>query len=144
MAPLYVCLSIVVIIVVIALLARRNPAMEVTAEAAREMVKDPQLVVLDVRTPQEFAQGHIEGARLIPVAELPGRLAELAEFKNRPILIYCYRGSRSASVYHILQKNGFSILKNLRGGIMAWTGAGNKVLTEPEIKMEEGTSPAGR
>jgi rhodanese-related sulfurtransferase len=124
---LYVVIAVLLIIVFIVLLTRKTPGAEVTAAVALDMIKDPQLTILDVRTPQEFAQGHIEGARLFPVAELSDRISELNELKNQQILIYCYRGNRSRTAYQILKNNGFLKIKNLQGGITAWMKSGNKV-----------------
>ena len=62
----------------------------------------PELVVLDVRTPGEYAQGHLEGSVNIPVEELEGRLAEVPA--DRPLLIYCRRGARAERAYNIIKE----------------------------------------
>ena len=62
----------------------------------------PELVVLDVRTPGEYAQGHLEGSVNIPVEELEGRLAEVPA--DRPLLIYCRRGARADRAYNIIKE----------------------------------------
>lgn len=63
-------------------------------------------LLLDVRTPQEFAEDHVLGALNVPVQELSMRLDELGP-KERPIVIYCRSGARSASAKHLLQDAGF-------------------------------------
>ncbi|MBI5870362.1 MAG: FAD-dependent oxidoreductase [Actinobacteria bacterium] len=71
--------------------------------------------VLDVRTPKEYEKGHVDGAVLIPVDRLRGRLDELRGAPE-PIFIYCLTGIRSYLAYRILHLNGFSDLYNLAGG----------------------------
>ncbi len=121
-------LTVIMVIIFIAIFTRKRNDAEVSASVAAEMIKDPQVIILDVRTPNEFAQGHIEGARLIPVAELRQKISQLQEFKNSGILIYCLRGRRSGAAYQILKENGFMNLRNLKGGIAAWTQAGKKLV----------------
>ena len=128
MVILYLILSVFIMIIAIALLSKRKTGVEVTAEAARDIVKDSQVTVLDVRTPKEYARGHIEGAKLIPVAELSDRIGELYDLKTRQILIYCYIGNRSRKAAAILQKNGFLNVMQLHGGITKWVRTGNKIV----------------
>lgn len=75
--------------------------------------------LLDVREAGEWQIARIEGAIWIPMREIPARLAELP--KDRPIVIYCHHGMRSASVQRYLLQNGFSQVFNLCGGINAWS-----------------------
>ncbi len=84
----------------------------------------PNLVILDVRTKSEYDSGHIYGATLIPVTELPARIGELASRKNDPILVYCGSGGRSKTASSILDSNGFTEVYNMLGGIAAWNSAG--------------------
>ncbi len=75
-------------------------------------------VLLDVRSYEEFDEGHIEGATLIPVDELADRWAEIEEYDK--ILVYCRSGNRSATASDILLDAGFTDVYNLLGGIKAW------------------------
>lgn len=75
-------------------------------------------LLLDVRQPEEYATARIEGAVLIPLGELPGRLAELP--KDRPVVVMCHHGMRSAHAVHHLREAGIDAL-NLAGGIDAWS-----------------------
>lgn len=84
---------------------------------ARELVRGGALL-LDVRTAREFAQGHIEGARNIPVGELPTRFSELGE-KQGPIVLYCRSGARSAKAKALLESSGFTSVANL-GAMSRW------------------------
>ena len=76
-------------------------------------------VLLDVRSYDEFDEGHIEGATLIPVDELAERWSEIEEYDK--ILVYCRSGNRSVAASDILLDAGFQDVYNLLGGIGAWS-----------------------
>jgi rhodanese-related sulfurtransferase len=81
--------------------------------AAQAETRDPHQLVtagatlLDVRTPEEFAEGHLEGAVLIPVAELSTRMAEIP--RDRPIVAYCRSGARSERATEVLREAGYDV-----------------------------------
>lgn len=79
-------------------------------------------LVLDVRTLEEWEGefGHLDGALLIPLAELPQRLGELARYRDKPVLVYCRTGNRSMSAAQTLVNNGFRDVTSLDGGIAAY------------------------
>ncbi len=83
-------------------------------------------IMLDVRTPEEYAEGHIQGARLIPVQVLAEHLAEVP--KNKQVYVYCHSGKRSARASSMLAKHGFTNIENVMGGIEAWKKAGYPVV----------------
>jgi len=101
--------------------------MQVNITEAKEMVKDSGVTVFDVRSAGEYSRGHIQGAKLIPVDELSNRQPEIAALKDRPVLVYCHSGNRSSAACQILEKNGFSGIRNLTGGITAWKAAGMSI-----------------
>lgn len=72
--------------------------------------------LLDVRTPEEFAAGHIDGALLVPVDELEGRLTEVS--RDRPVVVYCRSGGRSARAASILGEAGYEV--HDLGGMSSW------------------------
>lgn len=80
------------------------------------------LLLLDVRQPDEYRGplGHIQGARLIPLGELPARLGELVAFKDHPIVTICKSGGRSNQAATILLGAGFSNVRSLAGGMGRW------------------------
>ena len=84
------------------------------------------LFLLDVRTPGEYQQARLDGARLIPIDQFVKRLAEVP--KDRPVLVYCAVGSRSAQVVNYLARRGYPEIYNLYGGIYAWAQKGLPVL----------------
>jgi rhodanese-related sulfurtransferase/uncharacterized membrane protein YphA (DoxX/SURF4 family) len=79
-------------------------------------------VILDVRSQEEYDGGHLEGATLIPVDTLEGRLAELPE--DKPIITYCKAGVRSANAAAILVENGFTQVYDMGGGTTEWIDKG--------------------
>lgn len=93
------------------------------APAFREAVEAGQGLLVDVRTPEEHREVRIKGIqRHVPLQELEGRLAELP--RDRPLLIYCRSGNRSAKAAAILLKAGFQDVRHLEGGIGAWKAKG--------------------
>lgn len=76
------------------------------------------MIVLDVRTPEEYASGHVKGALNIPVQELRARHTELGD-KNTPVVIYCRSGARSAAAARLLRDLGYSKLKDI-GAMSNW------------------------
>src|SRR5213082_2686029 len=92
---------------------------EITAQDLKqEWDKNPDLLVVDVREPHEYEIARIDGAVLIPLAELPTRLGELDG--HREIVTHCHHGARSLKALEILKAAGFSNVRSLRGGIDAW------------------------
>ncbi len=91
------------------------------AEAA-SMIKDKKdLQLIDVRTPSEYADGHLAKAKLIPLQELENRLSEID--KSKPILLYCRSGHRSGNALKMLVAKGYTQAKHIEGGISAWQAA---------------------
>ncbi len=78
----------------------------------------PKPVLLDVREPWEFQTCHIAGSVPIPMNSIPERLQELEE--DAPIVCICHHGARSMSVAAFLERNGFTQVTNLTGGVHAW------------------------
>ena len=86
----------------------------------------PDIYLLDVRTPEEYRQFRLANARLIPIDQVTRRLTELP--RDRPILVYCAVGSRSAQVCNFLARRGYAEVYNLDGGIYAWAQRGYPIL----------------
>lgn len=83
--------------------------------------------LLDVRTVEEHEEGHIPGALHIPYQEIEDRLDELPEAKDEPIWLYCRTDRRSQIAAAHLSELGYSDLRVLEGGILAWQEAGHEV-----------------
>ncbi|RQW85829.1 MAG: sulfurtransferase [Geobacter sp.] len=94
-----------------------------SADDVRKIIDtmDPdEFSLVDVRQPDEYKQGHLPGAKLIPLGELPDRLEELDP--NKPTLVYCAAGVRSRAGASILTRAGFAAAYSMEGGIRAWNG----------------------
>lgn len=89
-----------------------------TEEQFIEGYRKAQLI--DVREPQEFDNGHILGARNIPVTQMKQRLVEIRP--DKPVYLYCAGSSRSARAAQILHKQGYKDINQLKGGFKKWTG----------------------
>ncbi len=93
--------------------------------------KDPELVVLDVRTAKEFADGHVPGAVNISHDELEDRIRELDESRDKDVVVYCRSGRRTGIALGILERAGFKRLYHLEGDYLGWTAAGRAVEKPP-------------
>ena len=95
----------------------------VSATEAVMLMSRSKPLILDVRDATEFAAGHIQGAKNIPMAELAGRIKEIEKFKDKPVLVHCQRGMRAKSACSILRAQQFSQISNLQGGLDTWVEA---------------------
>lgn len=87
--------------------------------------EDEQPVVVDVREPWEYQQGHVAGSKLIPLGQLAHRIAELDP--HQPVAVICQSGSRSQSAAALLAQKGFKKVYNVLGGMSAWESRGLEV-----------------
>jgi rhodanese-related sulfurtransferase len=98
--------------------------MDITIEELKERLdKGEVLNLIDVREEYEFDEFNI-GAKLIPLGELPDRLDEIEALKDQEILIHCRSGARSGRAKEYLESEGFSNVRNVLGGLLAWQAAG--------------------
>jgi rhodanese-related sulfurtransferase len=105
-----------------------------TATEAVLMLNRGKPLILDVRDAAEFAAGHIQGAKHIPMAELATRIKEIEKFKDKPVLVHCQKGMRAKGACSILKVQQFSQLNNLQGGLDAWIEA-KLPLVKDEVKV---------
>ena len=96
---------------------RQLSATELAAWLADAQREKPLL--LDVREPWEWQAARIEGAQHVPMREVPARVAEID--RGREVVAICHHGGRSMQVAMFLEKNGFSKVHNLQGGVDAWS-----------------------
>lgn len=87
------------------------------AELAQWLAEPAPPVVLDVRNPDEIAVVALPGSIRIPMREVPARIAELEPHRDKPIVVHCHHGMRSARVQGFLIEQGFESVYNLEGGI---------------------------
>lgn len=95
---------------------------DVSATRIEEVAKGaPGAVVLDVRTPDEYEEGHIPGSRLMPFTEIPQRYEELPP-RDTPLIVSCQQGVRSRIACNMLAHLGYTRLFNVVEGMNGWTG----------------------
>jgi len=95
---------------------------ELSAAAVHSMQeRGDDFLLLDVREPDEFMRARIEGSKLIPLGELEDRLAEIRDWKERPVVVHCHHGGRGAKACRLLGDAGFIRVTNLAGGVDAWS-----------------------
>ena len=93
----------------------------VSPDQVLDLVQAPDgPLLLDVRTPEEFERGHVPGALLIPVQELPERLGQIEAFNTRGVVTCCERGRRASQAVDILREAGFEKLFLLEGSMKRW------------------------
>lgn len=92
----------------------------VSPAGAVALMNDDRTIVVDVREPHEFADGHIENAKHIPYARLDEKIYELEPFKDSPIILVCQTGTRSQPACKKLSKLGFTQIYEMKGGMLAW------------------------
>jgi len=109
-------------------IARRiSQTREASVAEAVQMINRQDAQVVDVRDTGEFNAGHIANARHVPAAQVGERARELEKFKDRPIVLVCASGNRSAGAAAALKKAGFTQVWSLGGGMHAWQQAGMPV-----------------
>ena len=96
---------------------------EVDHIAAMQLINHKNALILDVREQGEYDAGHILNSKLIPLGKLGERIGELEKYRERPLVVVCRSGQRSASACVLLGKKGFAQAYNLSGGVMAWQKA---------------------
>ena len=91
---------------------------------ATQLINRSDALVIDLRSAEDYAKGHILGAKNIPLADLERRKSELDKHKAKPVIVHCGDGNRAGGGVALLRKNGFGSVHNLAGGYAAWQAAG--------------------
>ena len=115
----FTCLFLVAFITPVLAAAPRDIT---SADARRLLSRNPQTFLLDVRTPDEFRQGRLRGAKLVPLSELERRFREFP--RNRAVVVYCAVGSRSRAAAGFLARQGYPEVYNMSDGIVGWYRSG--------------------
>lgn len=93
----------------------------ITSTEAKKLIhENSDTIILDVRTKGEYLSGHIPGAKLISLNQLPDDIDDFEEHKNKPIIVYCASGVRSKTAVNILLENGFLDINHLYKGFSSW------------------------
>jgi rhodanese-related sulfurtransferase len=88
-------------------------------ELKERIEKGEDLMIIDVREPYEYEEDNLKGT-LIPLAELQAAVDDLMDFQDTEIIVHCRSGARSAAAKAFLEQNGFRLVRNLLGGILAY------------------------
>ena len=95
-------------------------SVDITAQELKERLdKGEEIIIIDVREPYEYEEYNI-GAQLIPLGDLQGHIDDFEEVKNEEIVVHCRSGARSAAAKGFMVQNGYTNVRNLIGGIMAY------------------------
>ena len=94
-----------------------------SAEGAVQLINRQRAVVVDIRAPEEFAAGHVTGARNVPLDQLETKLAGTVKNKSLPLLIVCATGARAQRAVAVAKKLGYEQAQALGGGLKSWKDA---------------------
>ena len=117
----------------------RRKATGMLAVAPTDAVKliNNDAVVLDTRSAESYARGHIVGARNVPMDELDGHMEKLARLRNKPVVAVCDSGVTSSKAVNALRNAGFESVYNLKGGMNAWGQAGLPVVSGKKTRSKK-------
>ena len=123
--PLLFTVLIVLVLMILMNESRRKLLgfKEVKHADAVSLINSEDALMLDVREEKEFSEGHVVNARNIPMGVLEGRVADIEEYKTKPVIVYCRTGQRSAKAAAVLKRQGFTSIYKLSGGLLAWQDA---------------------
>lgn len=101
-----------------------SPVTLVSPTEAHALIRSGDVEVIDVRTPEEYSEGHVEGATLVDFYEpdFADRIAELD--RDQEYVVYCRSGNRSSQATALMAEQGFAAVDDVDGGIVAWEAAG--------------------
>jgi rhodanese-related sulfurtransferase len=110
------------------LMLAADPVQHVKADEAAKILADGKTAVVDVRTPDEFKDGHLKGAKNIDImsSDFEAQLSKLD--KTQPTLVHCQAGGRSTRALKVFEKLGFTHLIHLDDGYGGWEAAGKPVV----------------
>lgn len=111
--------TIMVVVLIITGCQSKASYENISTKSAKQMIDDKKVEIIDVRSEEEFAAGHIPNAKLIPLPELNDRLTELN--KDQAYLIVCRSGNRSSQASEILANKDFKSIYNMEKGMNDWT-----------------------
>lgn len=112
---------------------KSRDVLSIEPQDAVKLIND-DAVVIDLRSAEAFARGHIVNARNIPFDELPSRQEAISRYKSKPIVTVCDAGTTSGRAVDSLRKAGIENVYGLRGGIAAWTQANLPLVTSKKTR----------
>lgn len=102
-----------------------NPSYKNVSVSELRSAQTTHALILDVRQPEEYATGHVPGAKLLPLGEVEARASEVPT--DQPVYVICHSGNRSRQASQTLAAKGKRDIRNVEGGILAWQQAGYPV-----------------
>jgi sulfur-carrier protein adenylyltransferase/sulfurtransferase len=118
--------------------AQVEHALAIDAPGARELLeRDEDAVLVDVRDPNEWANGYIPGATLVPLSELTERIRDVVPDKSRPVVLYCAVGARSLRAADAMRELGYERPVSIAGGIVDWMSRGYPSTLERTLDPEQ-------
>lgn len=117
-------LMISIALLLLSSFARADYAGEWTQEMVIAAAQDSNVLLLDVRSEQEFVAGRVPGAKHIPYDALDTQLVELEAYRDKKIVLYCHSGRRASIAESYLSQQGFTQLYHLKGDMQAWNEKG--------------------
>lgn len=121
--PILVTLFLVLLFLFLRTFVAAGGAKSINTMEAVRMMNHENPVILDVRTQDEYQQGHIVGSRNIPLGLIDTRITDIQESQSSPVILVCQHGNRSSQAARSLKKHGFDKLFNLSGGMHGWQQA---------------------
>jgi molybdopterin/thiamine biosynthesis adenylyltransferase/rhodanese-related sulfurtransferase len=115
----------------------RSRIEELNAAEARDEIDSGDVVLIDTREPHEWEQAHLEGATLVPPAQVLDRIGEVVPDTSQRVLLYCATGNRSARAADALQDAGYDNVANVAGGIETWQELGLPVVAPQGMSREQ-------
>jgi molybdopterin/thiamine biosynthesis adenylyltransferase/rhodanese-related sulfurtransferase len=115
----------------------RNRIEELNAAEARDEIDAGNVVLIDTREPHEWEEAHLEGATLVPPAQVLDRIREVVPDSSQRVLLYCATGNRSARAADALQDAGYDNVANVAGGIQTWQELGLPVVAPQGMTREQ-------
>lgn len=104
-------------------LVRGGGAGSLTAQGAVQLINRERAVVVDVREPDEFAAGHVTGAKNVPLDQLEAKLTGAVKNKSLPLLLVCATGARAQRAVATAKKLGYEQAQAITGGLKSWKAA---------------------
>jgi adenylyltransferase/sulfurtransferase len=117
--------------------AKREVAEISAEEVCQKVLRGDDFVILDVRDPDEFRAGHLQGALSISRGMLEFRVREALPSSEKPIVVYCAAGFRSLLAGQVLKVMGYPDVRSMAGGIRRWRDLGYPVLKEEKMNPEQ-------
>lgn len=105
-----------------------------SAADATQLINRRNAIVIDLRSADQFTQGHLPQARHLQFDELKSKVTQVAKSKNTPVLLVCQNGAHSARARNMLKEAGYAQVFTLQGGINAWQQAGMPVVRQGAAK----------